>query len=301
MYLETFPLRIGYFGDGKWSHKALDLLLSDTKIEICFICCRYKQPDRILWQKGKENKIDVFTSANINSPEFLEKLKRYEVDLFVSMSFDQVFRRDLYTMPKLRTINCHAGRLPDYKGRNVLNWVLINDEDNFGITVHYIDDNVDTGDIICQGVYPITDQDDYGTLLEKAYAECPKILYRAISKIMKGEVTVKRQDDIRRYPILCSRRMVGDERIDWKQSSREIFNFVRALTRPGPCAKGYINGECVEIIKVEYLPIAPKYKGIPGSILQNDGVSFTVKTMDSYVKVCEWNSINKIRVGERFS
>ena len=70
----------------------------------------------------------------------------------------QCTRHKNTNMPPLKTINCHAGKLPFYRGRNILNWVLINDEREFGITVHYVDEGIDTGDIILQRVFPITDK-----------------------------------------------------------------------------------------------------------------------------------------------
>ena len=63
-------------------------------------------------------------------------------------------------LPKLKTINCHAGKLPFYRGRNILNWALINDEKKFGITVHYVDEKIDCGDIILQRIFKITDKDN---------------------------------------------------------------------------------------------------------------------------------------------
>lgn len=66
-------------------------------------------------------------------------------------------------------INCHAGKSPLYRGRNILNRALINDEKEFGITVHYVDEGIDTGDIILQRVYEITDEENYATLLDRAH------------------------------------------------------------------------------------------------------------------------------------
>ena len=64
------------------------------------------------------------------------------------MSFNQILKKKIINLPHLKTINCHAGKLPFYRGRNVLNRVLINDENEFGITIHYIDEGIDTGDIV---------------------------------------------------------------------------------------------------------------------------------------------------------
>tara|TARA_Y100000589_G_scaffold36266_1_gene30384 strand:+ start:826 stop:1047 length:222 start_codon:yes stop_codon:yes gene_type:complete len=66
-------------------------------------------------------------------------------------------------------INCHAGNLPDLKGRNILNWVLFNNLNQFGITVHYVNCEIDTGDIISKKLITIKKTDNYGDLLIKAY------------------------------------------------------------------------------------------------------------------------------------
>jgi methionyl-tRNA formyltransferase len=98
----------------------------------------------------KKYNIDYLKYENINSKNFIERIKTYFCDLFVSMSFNQIFKDEIINLTPLRIINCHAGKLPFYRGRNILNWVLINDEKEFGITVHYVDEGIDTGDFICK-------------------------------------------------------------------------------------------------------------------------------------------------------
>ena len=123
--MNSTKIRIGYFADGPWSHAALDLLAADNQLQICFICARFKHPDPILREKAESLGIDFFISKNVNSPEFLKSIDRYKCDLIVSMSFNQILREDFLARPRLGTINCHAGKLPFYRGRNILNWVLI--------------------------------------------------------------------------------------------------------------------------------------------------------------------------------
>ncbi len=77
--------------------------------------------------------------------------------------------------------------------------MLINDEDEFGITVHYIDSGIDTGDIILQKSFPITDDDNYSTLLDVAFEQCAKLLYEAIVLIMNGTAPRIEQNSI--HPI----------------------------------------------------------------------------------------------------
>src|SRR4030066_979230 len=85
-----------------------------------------------------------------NSPENLDVLARYKADIFVSMSFNQILKKRIIDMAPRGFINCHAGALPYYRGRNILNWALINDAREFGVTVHYVNEGIDTGDIIAQ-------------------------------------------------------------------------------------------------------------------------------------------------------
>lgn len=292
--------KIGYFADGPWSHKAFELLNQDENIEICFIVPRTDTKDDTLKKFAKKYSIDYLYPVTVNSPEFIEKAKEYECDLFVSMSFNQIFRNEIINLPRLNTINCHAGKLPFYRGRNVLNWALINDENEFGITVHFVDEGIDTGDIILQETYPITDNDTYGTLLEVAYDECAKLLYQAVKKIQKGEFKRIKQSSIHPVGCYCGRRTVGDENIDWNSTARELFNFVRALSSPGPLATTYINNTPVTISRVRLIEEAPKYINIPGQVLSKTENGFLVKTKDSFIEILSVDTKAKIRVGARF-
>jgi methionyl-tRNA formyltransferase len=292
--------RIGYFADGPWSHKAFELLIQDEAIEICFIVPRTDTTDDTLKNFAEKYGIDYLHPVKVNSEEFIEKARSYNCDLFVSMSFNQIFREQVINLPKYNTINCHAGKLPFYRGRNVLNWALINDEKEFGISVHFVDEGIDTGDIILQQTYPITDKDTYGTLLEIAYDECAKLLYKAIKKIQDGSFKRVKQNTIHPVGFYCGRRTVGDEVIDWNSTSREIFNFVRALSSPGPLATTYIGNTPVRINRVRLIAQAPDYINTPGQILSKTENGFLVKTKDSFVEILEVDTEAKVRVGARF-
>ena len=276
-------LNIGYFADGPWSHKAFQKLIKDPEIIISFICVRFNTGDNILKKYSKIYNIKYFKHKNINSEEFISKIKIYNCDLFVSMSFNQIFKSKLFNLPKYKTINCHAGKLPFYRGRNILNWVLINDEKDFGITVHYVDEGIDTGDIILQKVYKISDKDNYKTLLNKSYINCAEILYQVIVIFKKCSVKSFKKSKLHAVGFYCSQRIMGDEIISWNQSSREIFNFIRAICKPGPVARSSINGKEMKINKVEMIKNAPSYKCIVGTVLVKTNESFLVNTKDSFI------------------
>jgi len=293
-------LKIGYFADGPWAHKAIERLLSDGSIEIAFVCARSDNPDMVLKGIAEKNLITFLVNSDINSAAFMEQAHNFNCDLFVSMSFNQIFKAHIYNIPRLKTINCHAGKLPWYRGRNILNWALINDESEFGITVHYVDDGIDTGDIILQNCYPITDEDNYATLLERAYEGCATTLYDAIKSIQAGITDRIPQKFISELGSYCIARKQGDEHLNWNQTSREIFNFVRAIAHPGPQARSFLEDFEVKINQVQYIPKARNFKGIPGSILGVHRDGFVVKTSDSFVKVTQWGgNLRKLSTGDR--
>lgn len=292
-------IKIGYFADGIWGHNALKLFLNDNNIYIKFICIRYNSSDKFFFEQGKINNIDILMHQDVNSNEFIEIISAYDCDLFVSMSFNQIFKIKIINMTKYKLINCHAGKLPFYRGRNVLNWVLINDEKEFGITVHYVDEGIDTGDIIKQKTYEISDDDDYQTILSKAQIECPNILYESIKMIITNNINLITQSSIHPLGSYCGRRIEGDEIINWNQPSRDIFNFVRALVEPGPVATTYLKNSHLKISKVSLFDNPVNYIGIPGQVIGYTKKGFIVKTLDSSIAVEKYYSKEKIRIGDR--
>lgn len=291
-------LNIGYFADGPWSHLAFEKIVKDTRFNIKFIVPRFDTRDETLSSYAENYNIDYFKLKNINAPDALKKISSYECDLLVSMSFNQIFKKEIINLAPLKIINCHAGKLPFYRGRNILNWVLINDEKEFGITVHYVDEGIDTGDIISQRIFPINDDDDYKTLLELSYTECASILYETLLKFLENDIRPVPQNMIHPLGTYCGRRIEGDEIIDWTQTSRQVFNFIRSVTSPGPKAHSYIKDRLVRINKAIYFPDAPVYLGKPGQVLTRTEKGYLVKTKDSFIEILEVD--NKLRIGEQF-
>ena len=292
-------LKIGYFADGPWSHNAFELLVNDDTIEIQFIVPRSDSQDDTLKKFAGQHGIEYLKGYNINSDEFYNKVVPYDCDLFVSMSFNQIFRKRIINLPRLKTINCHAGKLPFYRGRNILNWALINDEKEFGITVHYIDDGIDTGDIILQRSFPITEKDNYATLLETSFTECAQILYDALKLVQSGKADRINQTDIHPVGFYCGRRGEGDEIINWNQNSRVIFNFIRAICKPGPMATTSVRNQTVKINKSRLIKNAPYYINTIGQIVGKSNDGYIVKTLDSTLEIFEIESDIQLKIGDK--
>jgi len=297
--MESKRFKIGYFADGPWSHKAFEKIIADKSIEVCFIVPRSDTTDGTLKRFAEEHNIDYLFPVRVNNPEFIEKARSYNCDLLVSMSFDQIFKQKILDAARLGIINCHAGMLPFYRGRNVLTWALINDEKSFGITVHFVDEGIDTGDIILQRSYPVIDSDTYQSLLETAYDACADILVDGLKMVQSGVFPRQKQSEIHPVGLYCGKRSVGDEIINWNSSSRQLFNFVRSVSVPGPGATTFINGEKVTINRAIMIPDAPVYINTPGQLLAKTKEGFYVKTQDSFIEIREIESTVKLKVGDK--
>jgi methionyl-tRNA formyltransferase len=182
----------------------------------------------------------------------------------------------------------------------VLNWALINDEPSFGVTIHYVDEGIDTGDIILQRHEPISDADTYARLLERAIVACAELLHDALIRIATGSATRTPQSQIAPVGVYFGRRRMGDEWIDWNWPSRRIFNFVRAISAPGPRALTMIDDQALHIDRATLIPGAPNYLATPGEIVGVDPRCVIVKTGDSTIALDRpENASVRLHIGKR--
>ena len=112
-------MKIGYFADGPWSHKALELIKDISNAKLTFIVARYPNPDKILQDWAKKLNIPFFVHEDINSKEFLKCIRGLS-DINVSLSFNQIFKEDIINSTPMKLINCHAGALPFYRDKKVM-------------------------------------------------------------------------------------------------------------------------------------------------------------------------------------
>lgn len=276
-------MKILFIGDGKWGTGSLARLLTEKK-QIVGLVVRKNPTDPDLISLAEENGLAVFKPDSVNSPQFIETVKTLNPDLNLSVSYDQIFKKEIRRTAPLGLINFHAGKLPFYRGRNVINWTLINGEEEIGITAHYVDDGIDTGDIILQRSLPIFWVDTYGDVLKRVVEAFPELVSDAVDLIAKGRVEPKSQKDLPHTYFAA--RGEGDEWIDWQDSSRNIYNKVRAISHPGPGARTVFSQKVVKIWKAVYNPDWPAYRATPGQVVGRiAGRGVMVKTGDSVLEV----------------
>jgi methionyl-tRNA formyltransferase len=274
-------MRIVYFGDGVWAARCLRKLLEEGH-QVSAVIVRHKPSDGSLKEFARREGLPTRAPERVNEDEFVDWVHSLEPELNISMSYDQILRRPILQSASLGFINCHAGKLPYYRGRNVLNWAIINSEKEIGLTIHYVDEGIDTGDIILQRILPIDWEDTYGTLLEKVQASFPGLLAEAVRLIDDGEVD--RQPQAHLEGTYFGKRIPGDEWLDWHDSSLNIYNKIRAITHPAPGARTVLDDRTLIIWQAHYDPIWPEYIATPGEVVGViPGRGVKVKTGDSFL------------------
>jgi methionyl-tRNA formyltransferase len=297
---------IVYFGDGFWATKCLQRILGEGH-RAQAVVLRRKPSDPTLGDFARQEGITVCQPARVNTSEFVDQVGSLRPDLNLSFSYDQILRRPILETAQYGFINCHAGKLPFYRGRNVINWAIVNNEPEIGLTVHYIDEGIDTGDIIVQHTLPVDWDDTYGTIIEKVQEAFPAVVIEALQCITRNPE--HRTPQAYLDGTYFSIRIPGDEWIDWHDTSLNLYNKIRAITYPGPGARTVLNGRTLIIWRTRYDERWPKYIATPGEVVGCiPGQGIKVKTGDSTLLVeraqfddaCGAEQIPDFRIGTRF-
>lgn len=133
--------------------------------------------------------IPVRDVPDINAAPFLDELRRLAIDLIVSINTPQRLKRALLSLPAAGCLNVHFGMLPRYRGLLPIFHALMNDEPSFGVTVHFMDEKLDNGDIVAQRAVPIGPSDTLDSLYPKAFGVASELLEESIDACVRGSVT----------------------------------------------------------------------------------------------------------------
>lgn len=144
---------------------------------------------------GRQSGVPLFRCRKLRSPEELEPIRRLGPDLIVVAAFSCILGKDLLRIPALGCINIHASLLPKYRGPNPFYWVLRNGERETGVTAHFIDEGIDTGDIVLQRVFPIESKDTEVTLRDKSAKVSAEVLVDVLRAIRNGTVSPRKQNE----------------------------------------------------------------------------------------------------------
>lgn len=248
-----------------------------------------------------------FYNPEVLDEKFFEVIKEYRPDLCFSIYYRKILDKNFVNLPRKGFVNMHPSLLPHYRGPAPTMWALINGEKVTGMTMHYIDEGVDTGDIISQVKVNIpTNITGFGlnTLVMKKGVQLFK---KQIPKILNHRNRRLNQDPFK--ATYYGPYVKSISRIDWFDGKEKIKNRVSALTKPYAGTYSLLESKKIIIWKVKILRRFLKGAGGPGRITQVDKTgNFVVRCADGYIKAVDYlvEKVNKkywpkyIKVGNKF-
>jgi methionyl-tRNA formyltransferase len=192
--------------------------------------------------------LPILQPDKLREPQFIQNLREWQADLFLVVAF-RILPPEVFTMPPLGTINVHAALLPKYRGAAPIQWAIINGERETGVTIFFIEKKIDAGEIILQRQTAIGEFETAGELHDRLAVMGADLLLETLTQIASGNVQRQRQSGA----VSLAPKIVKDmAAIDWKKSSREIFNFVRGMN-PAPGAFTNWRGHNLKIFRAHII------------------------------------------------
>jgi len=183
---------------------------------------------------AKEHELHLLQPENLKSNELLSHLHDLSADVFVVVAF-RMMPKSVWSIPKYGTFNLHASLLPQYRGAAPINWAIINDEKETGVTTFLIDEKIDTGNVLLNEKIKIEEEDNAGSLHDKLMIIGKKLVVKTLNSIEEGAVKPIEQNnkdlDLKTAPKLNKE----NTRINWKKGAKEINSLIKGLS-PYPSA-----------------------------------------------------------------
>lgn len=263
--------KIVFMGTPQFSVPILDSLINSNDVEVIAVVT---QPDRKVGRKKKltpppvkkralESDITVLQPEKLSGSKELQSILDSNPDLIVTAAYGQYVPTVLLKTPKFKAINVHASLLPKYRGAAPIHYALINGDKETGVTIMYMEKEMDAGDIISQRSLPILPEDTVGTLFEKLSLLGRDLLMDTLLDIFNGSIrpVSQKEEDVTVAPMISPEQ----EKINWNKPAQQVANKIRGLN-PFPGAYTVLEGNRFKIWFAE--PVENKSKSEPGTLVK---------------------------------
>ncbi|MFN3966241.1 MAG: methionyl-tRNA formyltransferase [Endomicrobiia bacterium] len=315
-------IHIIFFGSRECSVRFLDALIEKEKV-IGVIT----HPDRpsgrglqvrqsIVKEFSIKNEIPVFTPENLKDKKFISEIESLKPDLGVVVAYGKILPKEIFLIPRYKTINVHFSLLPKYRGAAPIQWAIIRGEKITGVTIFFIDEGLDTGKILLQKEVEIEKTDDSITLEKKLVSVGIDLLFEVIDRIKNSPENIYTSEQ-KGTPSYAPVLKKSDGKINWNSSSEEIYNLIRG-TKPWPSAYVETQNEKLKIknlkiLKAISVDLQLNNEYIPGTIVElKKNAGFIVKCGNGFLLIEEvqpegkkpmsawaWLQGSKLKVGDK--
>lgn len=237
-------MRVIVFGYSEVGYVCLEELLAQGANVVAVVTHEDRPGEEIWWRSvaelARQHGLPVHFPKDVNAPEFVATLRGYAPDVIFSFYFRDLLGPQILALPPHGGLNLHGSLLPKYRGRAPVNWVLVNGETETGVTLHYMVQRADAGDIVAQRRVPIAFEDTARTLYDKIAVAARQVIRETWPLLREGRAPRWPQD--LSQGSYFGRRTPEDGRIDWNWPAVRIYNLIRAVTHPYPGAFTFLGG-----------------------------------------------------------
>ncbi|MEH7110874.1 methionyl-tRNA formyltransferase [Neobacillus niacini] len=261
------------------------------------------QPDRPVGRKkiltpppvkveALKHGIPVYQPEKIRQKDEMEKILALKPDLIVTAAFGQILPNEILEAPTYGCINVHASLLPELRGGAPIHYALIQGKKKTGITIMYMVEKLDAGDILTQAEVEITEEDNVGTLHSKLSEAGSVLLSETLPKLLEGKLTsIPQNNDEASFAYNIKR---DQERIDWSKTGEEVYNHIRGLN-PWPVAFTTLEGQTLKVW--QSVKVTGVKNELPGTIIKNESDGITVSTgNETAIKIKELQPAGKTKM-----
>jgi methionyl-tRNA formyltransferase len=233
-------------------------------------------------QFGIEHNIEIIQPGKLKDTELINKIKEINPDLIVVVAYGKIIPKEIIDIPRYGIINVHSSLLPKYRGASPIHSAILNGDKETGVSIMYIEEELDSGDVIQMEKCEITETDTLGTLHDKLKILGAELLEKTLDLIESGKVTATAQDHSKATFVKPITK--EEEKINWTKPTEEVYNKIRALN-PFPGAYTLFKDTVVKIYETE--KDYGEYEGEFGEIV------FLKKKAGPVVKLKDGNLILK--------
>ena len=282
-------MKIVFMGTPDFAVASLDILVKNNYNVVAVVTAS----DKVGGRGGKEliqsavkkyavaNGILVLQPEKLRNEDFLAELKSLNADLQVVVAF-RMLPELVWNMPRLGTINLHGSLLPAYRGAAPINWAVMNGETETGVTTFFLQQEIDTGDILMTAKMPIGEKENVGAVHDTMMQLGAETVLASVKKIEIGDYTLTPQDNSKASK--APKLFLENCEIKFDQPSKKVFDFVRGLS-PFPTAWTRLNDLILKVYAADFS--LEKHDFASGSFHSDNKNTLKVATKDGFIHLLE--------------
>lgn len=278
-----------FMGTPEFAIPSLKVVSQNTDLKLIFTKedKRNARGNKIIYspvkQFGLDNDIEVIQPKRMKDEEVIAKIKEINPDLIVVVAYGKILPKEIIDIPKYGIINVHSSLLPKYRGASPIHSAILNGDKESGVSIMYIEEGLDSGDVILKETCEITEDDTLGTLHDRLKELGAIGLEKALKLIEVGEVKAEKQDDSKATFVKPITK--EQAKIDWNNAKEVIFNQIRGLN---PFPGAYTHNEKNENIKIyKSEKLEKEYDGENGTVVEMTKKGPVVKVANGALRLLE--------------